>query len=126
MDNTIQAPIIVASCRPERDGRGRFLPGNTVGSPGGSISILAIQQTLRKQFLLKATPEHIDKLYDGLYDLALNCPDWKTRLAATDMLLVRLIGKVKEEIEMTVNDTSENRQRANEILMLWKERCTAN
>jgi hypothetical protein len=87
----------------DRDDRGRFAPGNKLG-PGLSSGMNATQAKLRHHFASLAQVQDLNKVYASMLDMAINCPEYKTRLAACSVYLDRCIGKVMEQMSLEVNN----------------------
>jgi len=99
--NTVEAPsnVLIVAERVEKDARGRFMPGNTIGQAGkpkGSRHMA----TLLREAITKVVDDKgttIDKqILRALYDKAK-----KGDLKATEIILDRIDGKPLQEIDIT-------------------------
>jgi hypothetical protein len=85
------------SNRLDRDEHGHFVQGNTVRKlvPG-----LARVYELKTAFLNASSPEKVADVEAAMYDLALNDPDSRVRLAAQVEYLNRTVGKPSTQIDV--------------------------
>jgi hypothetical protein len=85
------------SNRLDRDEHGHFVKGNTVRKlvPG-----LARVYELKTAFLNASSPEKVADVEAAMYDLALNDPDSRVRLAAQVEYLNRTVGKPSTQIDV--------------------------
>jgi hypothetical protein len=91
--------MVATEEKPGRLANGYFAKGNKL-SPKTNPTV----QNLHKFFSL-ATDEHIEAVYNRVLQLCLHSDD-KISLAACEMYLNRICGKVKESIEVTQSPTT--------------------
>ncbi len=87
--------------------------GNPGGRPKGVAELLA-------HFRANCTPERMDALFRGLYEIATEDDDPKARVAATKELLDRLVGKPQQSVELsgTVEGLTAEERRERVLLLV--------
>jgi hypothetical protein len=94
--------MTVPSLKTERDANGHFLPGNQVGKGWAAPGIQRLGE-LRAAFLACVTPEKIAAIEAAMLDIALNCDDWRGRLAGQIEWLNRVYGRPKESVDINLD-----------------------
>jgi hypothetical protein len=85
----------------ERDERGLFRPGNSVGKKGGNPLCGRVMRL--KRAMLDATDEDtVRKLMVGLLDIATTDASSKVRIQATMAYLAYAVGRPTEHVELDV------------------------
>jgi hypothetical protein len=87
----------------ERDGGGRFLPGNRIGVGHGD-PIAARRRELALVFFRAVSPDDIERAHRTLMQ-AMDSPDHRVRVAAATALLDRAAGKPEAMVSVSVQDS---------------------